>query len=280
MDNAEATPLAAGESVEITRRRSDKLEQPGTGCEAFREPASAKVINTPCETLFHQALIRARLSFETQSHPAGDRWEADIELHQKPIIIEVTNSPGEKRAKDRRERKTAALKAAGYHVYWFSNHQARTDPDRCVRQVMREHGLTAETDPVALIRRNRKGHVGAHNPNWGGGAAEVRCEQCGTSFEAHRRNGGKTARFCSSECYGKWMHEHPETVKSKRLERDWSQLAALYAAGMSSIQLAEHYGCSKRSILMKMRSLGIQPRPQGGPRVRGGLYQAGSLPGS
>lgn len=275
MDNAEATPLAAGESVEITRRRSDKQEQPGTGCEVYREPASTKVINTPCEDLFHQALIRARLSFETQSHPAGDRWEADIELHQKPIIIEVTSSPGEKRAKERRERKTAALEAAGYRVYWFSNHKARTDPDTWVWRVMRENDLRPETDPVALIRRNRDGHPGPLNPNWGGGAAEVRCEQCGKAFSAHKRNGGKPARFCGSECYGQWLHEHPEEVKSYRVERDWSELAALYAAGMSSIQLAERYECSKRTILVKMRKLGIEVRPQGGTRVPGGFYQAG-----
>ncbi len=134
MGNAEATPHAAGESVEATRRGSDEPEYPHTDCADARQPASANVINTPCEAMFHQALIRARLSFETQSHPAGDRYETDIELTQKPVVIEVTNSPGEKRAAPRRERKTAALEAAGYRVYWFSNHQARTDPDAAVRR--------------------------------------------------------------------------------------------------------------------------------------------------
>ena len=148
--------------------------------------------------MFHQALIRARLSFETQSHPAGDRYEADIELTQKPIVIEVTNSPGEKRAAPRRERKTAALEAAGYRVYWFSNHQARTDPDAAVRRVMRENGLKPEAAPTVLIRANRTGHAGALNPNWGGGPATTACEQCGkpvTARQAQRREACTVLQF-------------------------------------------------------------------------------------
>lgn len=280
MDNAEATPHAAGETVEAIRRGSDELEYPHTDCADARQPASTNVINTPCEAMFHQALIRARLSFETQSHPAGDRYEADIELTQKPIVIEVTNSPGEKRAAPRRERKTAALEAAGYRVYWFSNHQARTDPDAAVRRVMRENGLTPEAAPTVLIRANRTGHPGALNPNWGGGRPTTTCEQCGKSVTAPKRPGGKQARFCNSECYGKWMHDHPETVNSKRIQRDWSQLAALYATGMSTHQLAEHYDCSRRAVQIAMRNLGIKPRRQGGYRPPGGFIKNGIAPGS
>ncbi len=261
MGNAEATPLAAGETVEAIRRGSDEDGQPSTGCEAFREPASATVINTPCEELFHQALARARLSFETQSHPAGDRYEADIELHQARIVIEVTNSPGENRAKERRERKIAALEAAGYRVYWFSNHQARTAADKCVRLVMDENDLMPEASPVALIRVNRIGHKGDQNPNWGGGAQQVTCEQCGTAFEAHKRNGGKTARFCNPECYGKWMHEHPDAVKSKRLSLDWDELARLYVAGMTTAQLAERFGCSPGAVKVNLRKRGVLRAP-------------------
>ena len=280
MGNAEAIPLAAGESVETKRRRSDELEQPDAGCELTRAPASSTVINTPHEQLFHQALIRASLSFETQSHPGGLRWEADIELHQAPIIIEVTNSPGEKRAADRRERKTADLEAAGYRVYWFSNHQARTSADRCVYRVMRECGLTPEASPVTLIRENRIGQTGRHGSNWSGGPQVAACEQCGTTVTAHRRNGGKTARFCNSQCYGKWMHEHPETVNGKRVQIDWTGLASLYDAGMSTYQLAEHYGCSRTAVKAAMRKNGIALRPTGGFRPKGGFYQGGGLPGS
>lgn len=279
MGNAEATPPAAGESVEAIRRGSDELEQAHADCGTARRPASSKVINTPHEAMFHQALIRARLSFETQSHPAGDRYEADIELKQKPIVIEVTNSPGEKRAAPRRKRKTAALQAAGYRVYWFSNHQARTDPDACIWQVMRENGLQPEAAPTVLIRPNRTGHVGALNPNWGGGAQTAACEQCGEPVTSHKRSDGKHARFCNSECYGKWMHEHPETVNSKRLTVDWDEAERLYAAGMSCQQVGERLGCSTGAVKVNLRKRGVL-RPSGGYRPRGGFYAAGSLPGS
>ena len=268
MGNAEAIPHAAGESVEAIRRRSDEVEQPRAGCVDARPPASTKVINTPHEELFHVALIRAGLSFETQSHPAGDRFEADIELRQAPIVIEVTNSPGEKRAADRRERKTKALEAAGYRVYWFSNHQARTDADGCVRRVMRENGLHREANPAVLIRKNRTGHTRELNPNWGGGPATIACEQCGKPVTAGKRNGGKRARFCNSKCYGEWMHEHPGSVHWRRLDRDWGQLAELHASGMTRKQLAAHYGCSETAIRNEMTRQGIKPRQQGGYRPR------------
>jgi very-short-patch-repair endonuclease/endogenous inhibitor of DNA gyrase (YacG/DUF329 family) len=267
MDNAEATRPAAGESVEAIRRGSDELEYLHTDCADARQPASTNVINTPCEAMFHQALIRARLSFETQSHPAGDRYETDIELTQKPIVIEVTNSPGEKRAAPRRERKTAALEAAGYRVYWFSNHQARTDPDAAVRRVMRENGLTPEAAPTVLIRANRDGHPGALNPNWGGGPATIACEQCGKPVTAHRRNGGKRARFCSSECYGKWMHEHKVT-NNKRIMPEMADLADRYNSGMNAQQVADSYEVSRSYVMTEMRKRGIPMRQQGGLRPR------------
>ena len=280
MGNAEATPLAAGESVEAIRRGSDELEQSRADCADARKPASTNVVNTPHEALFHQALIRARLSFETQSHPAGDRYEADIELLQKPIVIEVTNSPGEKRAAPRRERKNAALRAAGYRVYWFSNHQARTAADACVRRVMDENGLVAEASPTVLIRANRMGHPGALNPNWGGGAQASTCEQCGKPVTSRRRQSGKLARFCNSQCYGKWMHEHPETINNPRPMPEMPDLAERYATGMSAQQVADSYGVSRSYVMTQMRKRGISFRPAGGYRLPGGFRQAGGFPGS
>lgn len=268
MGNAEATPPAAGKSVEATRRGSDEQEQLHADCGTARRPASSTVINTPHEAMFHQALIRARLSFETQSHPAGDRYEADIELKQKPIVIEVTNSPGAKREAPRRERKAAALEAAGYRVYWFSNHQARTDPDAAVRRVMRENGLQPEGAPTVLIRANRDGHAGPLNPNWGGGPATTACEQCGKPVTAHRRNGGKRARFCSSECYGKWMHKHPETVNNKRPMPEMADLADRYNSMSSAQEVADFYGVSRSYVMLEMRRRGIPLRPSGGYRPR------------
>lgn len=271
MGNAEATSHAARESVEAIRRGSGELEQPDAGCASARRPASTDVVNTPHEALFHQALIRARLSFETQSHPAGDRYEADIELLQARIVIEVTNSPGEKRAAPRRERKNAALAAAGYRVYWFSNHQARTAADACVRRVMEENGLRPEAAPTVLIRANRIGHPGSLNPNWGGGQVAGRCEYCGTGIVKGRRNGGKLARFCNSQCYGKWMHEHPESVNNKRVMPAMPDLAERYATGMSARQVAGSYGVSRSYVMNEMRRRGIPLRPSGGYRPPRGL---------
>lgn len=280
MGNAEATRPAAGESVEITRRRSDELEQLHADCGSARPPASTTVINTPHEVLFHQALTRACLSFETQSHPAGDRYEADIKLLQAPVIIEVHHSLGESRGADRRRRKTEAFKAAGYRVYWFSNRQVRKDADSCVRRVIRENGLQPEAEPVALIRANRAGHRGALNPNWGGGPATVACEQCGKPVTSHKRNGGKRARFCSSECYGKWMHQHPEAVNNKRIMPELPDLAARYNSGMSAQQVADSYGVSRSYVMTQMRKRGIPLRPSGGYRPPGGFHAAGGFPGS
>jgi endogenous inhibitor of DNA gyrase (YacG/DUF329 family)/very-short-patch-repair endonuclease len=227
------------------------------------------VVNTPHEALFHRALIRARLSFETQSHPAGDRWEADIELHQAPIIIEVTNSPGQTRNADRYRRKTEAFEAAGYRVYWFSNHAARTKADECVARVMAENALIPEGEPATLIRANRIGHAGSLNPNWGGGPSTIACGQCGKPVTSHKRNGGKPARFCSSECYGKWMHEHPESVNNKRVMPEMPDLAGRYNSGMNAQQVADSYGVSRSYVMTEMRRRGIPLRPSGGYRPPG-----------
>lgn len=272
MGNAEATPHAAGESVEAIRRGSDELEQPRAGCAGARLPASTKVVNTPHETLFHQALIRARLSFETQSHPAGDRWEADIELHQAPIVIEVTNSPGQTRDADRYRRKTEAFEAAGYRVYWFSNHAARTKADWCVARVMAENHLAPEANPTTLIRLNRIGHGGSLNPNWGGGPVTITCEQCGKPVTTGKRNGGKPARFCSSKCYGMWMREHPESINNKRVMPEMPDLADRYNSGMSAKQVADSYGVSRSYVMVEMRRRGIPLRPSGGYRPPGGFH--------
>lgn len=269
MGNAEATPRAAGESVESIRRGSDDVERSHVDCEDARPMASRNVVNTPHEEMFHQALIRAGLSFETQSHPAGDRWEADIELKQAPVVIEVTNSPGCSRNADRYRRKTEALEAAGYSVYWFSNHQARTNPDACVAKVMKDHNLVPEQSPTVLVRKNRIGHQKNLNPNWGGGPKPCTCEQCGAGFEARKRNGGKPARFCSYDCYWNWMNAHPEGLNANLgLNRDWSDLAELYNSGMNRRELAAHYQCSETAVSNAMRRLGIKLRPRGGPGCR------------
>ena len=66
-----------------------------------------------------------------------------------------------------------------------------------------------------------------------------------------------------------WMREHPVDLNANlRLDRDWSALRGLHDAGLTRKQLAEHYDCSQTAIRNAMRRLGIQPRPQGGARVK------------
>ncbi len=90
---------------------------------------------------------------------------------------------------------------------------------------------------------------------------------------AGKRNGGKQARFCSSKCYGEWMHEHPETVNNKRVMPEMADLADRYNSGMNARQVAASYGVSRSYVMTEMRRRGIPMRQQGGFRPR-------SLPGS
>lgn len=111
--------------------------------------------NSPSEKLLHQALIKARLSFETQSRELGRYWP-DVKLHQRPILIEV-DGWGHSMAprRDHDNRRDAALTAAGYHVVRFTNEQVDTDADSCVQQLIEQFGLLPEEKPVVLIRNRR-----------------------------------------------------------------------------------------------------------------------------
>ena len=114
-------------------------------------------MNSPQEQLFHKALLRARLSFETQLRELR-RYYPDIKLSQKPVIIEI-DSWGHllpKPAEFDRQR-DAALREAGYEVVRFMNEQVEADADACVRQVVKQFGLEPEKNPVALIRTRRGG---------------------------------------------------------------------------------------------------------------------------
>lgn len=111
--------------------------------------------NSPSEQLLHQALIKAKLSFETQSRELGRYWP-DMKLHQQPILIEVDgwgHNMAARREHD--EQRDAALTGAGYTVVRFTNEQVDADPDGCVQQLVERFGLTAEESPVALIRDRR-----------------------------------------------------------------------------------------------------------------------------
>ena len=170
--------------------------------------------NSPSEIKFQQALIDARLSFETQA-PLLNRYNADVLLHQAPIIIEV-DGWSHKFRKDSDARRDAALTRAGYQIFRFTNDQVDSDAAGCVRQVMEKCGLQPEADPVAIIRDRRTGMIREENPNWGGGPDlhDRICENCGEHFLAATRNGGKEARFCKYDCYWEWMRGRPRDERS------------------------------------------------------------------
>lgn len=111
--------------------------------------------NSPQERLIHQALIRARLSFETQSRELR-RYYPDVKLHQKPVLIEIDGWGHQMpRVVEFDRQRDAALIKAGYSVIRFTNDQVEEDPDECVRIVVEVFGLLAEENPVAVIRDHR-----------------------------------------------------------------------------------------------------------------------------
>jgi very-short-patch-repair endonuclease len=116
-------------------------------------------MNSPQERLIQQALLRARLSFETQCRIL--RFYPDVKLHQQPILIEV-DSWGHQMptAREFDQRRDALLAAAGFTVVRFTNEQAEADADLCVRKVMDTFGLVPEENPVAIIR-SRRGEPGS-----------------------------------------------------------------------------------------------------------------------
>lgn len=112
-------------------------------------------MNSPCEQLLQQALIRAALSFETQSRELG-RYYPDVKLHQQPVLVEVdgwTHFMYHKAEFD--ERRDAELRAAGFEVVRFTTEQIEADADGCVQQLIDRFGLEPEEDPVAVIRTRR-----------------------------------------------------------------------------------------------------------------------------
>jgi very-short-patch-repair endonuclease len=111
--------------------------------------------NSPSERSLHHALIKAGLSFETQSRELGRYWP-DVKLHQQPILIEVDGwahgMPARKRFDENRD---AALTAAGFTVVRLSNEEVDADADGCVQRIIETFGLAREESPVALIRDRR-----------------------------------------------------------------------------------------------------------------------------
>jgi very-short-patch-repair endonuclease len=226
-------------------------------------------VNTPIERRLHDALRAVGIGFTTQSLLL-DRYLVDIEIRQARIVIEADGAQHKLRDRQHADaERDAALKAVGCRVYRFTGSEINADSAKCIQYVIDMCGLAADEEPIFDIRTT---FAGPGHPRWKGGLSEFTCNQCGTSFKKARKHRTGDNTFCSQQCYGAWLHEHPEASK-RRLERDWSELAQLYAAGMSTKQLAKRYACSQRAILTAMRHLGIQVRPQGGYRLPGGFYK-------
>lgn len=121
-------------------------------------------MNSPWEQLFQQALIRARLSFETQCRII--RFYPDITLHQQSVLVEIDGwahtMPGPAAFDKKRD---AELTAAGYTVVRFTNEQVEADPDDCVKQLIDRFGLLPEENPVAIIRTRRGEKPASGTPN-------------------------------------------------------------------------------------------------------------------
>ena len=213
--------------------------------------------NSPLEKLLQAALMKAGLSFSTQRVLLG-RYCVDILLQQAPVVLEADGAIHHVRRMQDAER-DANLATAGYRTFRFSGSQINRGADQCVAKVIEACGLVPDTDPVADIRT---GMMGSENPHWGGGPVTVICEQCGaeTRRNAYRLNMKK--RFCNSKCYGAWLTAHPE-ASNRGLRTDFSELPALYAGGMTKVELAAHYGCSMQTIDRRMRAMDVQARPTG-----------------
>ena len=144
------------EQYEKRREATERGAFQGAQRERFRRLGlQSPKMNSPQEQLFQQALIRAALSFETQSREL-DRYYPDIKLHQQPVLVEIDSWGHQMPAAAEFDRqRDAALSEAGYTVVRFTNEQVEADVDGCVEQLVKQFGLYPEGDPVAIIRSRR-----------------------------------------------------------------------------------------------------------------------------
>jgi very-short-patch-repair endonuclease/uncharacterized protein (DUF433 family) len=213
--------------------------------------------NSPLEKLLQAALLKTGISFSTQRVLLG-RYCVDILIDQAPVIIEADGATHYLRKEQDAER-DAALSEAGYRVFRFTGAPINRDAMGCVAKVVAEAGLTLDANPVADIRT---GMMGPENPHWGGGPVTVSCAYCGAGLQRNAARATGKRSFCNQQCYGAWMHEHPEE-SNRRSKTDWSDLASLYADGMTMRELAEHYECGVNAVSGAMKRLGITARPSG-----------------
>ena len=212
--------------------------------------------NSPLEKLLQAALMKTGVSFSTQRVLLG-RYCVDILIDQAPVIIEADGALHHLH-KEKDAQRDAALTKAGYLVFRFTGTSINRDAMGCIAKVVTETGLTPDTNPVADIRT---GMTGPENPNWNGGKRTVTCTQCGAESERNAFQTQWKRIFCNSQCYGAWMHAHPEE-SNRRKNIDWSGLPALYASGLSVEELLQRYGVGKTTLYRKLRQAGITPQRQ------------------
>ena len=174
---------------------------------------AARLGGSPLEKLLHRALRKAGISFSTQKRLL-DRYLADILVTQKPVVIEADGSMHlHADSRKRGAERDAALREAGYLVFRFGGKLIVNDPDGCIRKVVEEAGLVADTEPVFDIRN---GMLGADNPRWSGGKQEWVCENCGKTFLSWPRGYGMPCRTCSKECQREWQKRTKASVTGRR----------------------------------------------------------------
>jgi len=214
---------------------------------------SGPSVNSPLEKLLHGALLRAGLSFTTQTKMC-DRYFVDIEILQKPVVIEADGRWH--RMPDRIEsdrQRDADIRALGFDVYRFDGAAINADPDACIAEVTQASGLIPDAEPVAIIKRM---NVGPDNPLWRGGMETWTCDFCGNEFQNYKANRTLDKKFCNQDCYGSWMKAHPE-ASNRWLPIDWSDVASLYESGQSVKDLAQYYECSTNTVRRALARAGV-----------------------
>ena len=174
-------------------------------------------MNTPIELRLQDALKAVGIGFRTHKRLVG-RYVVDIVLDQAPIVIEADGVIHQVHGSEYDAKRNKAHEAAGYRTFRFTGSEINSDAGACIQRVIEECDLTPDYEPVFDIKTRL---AGPDHPRWNGGPEDALCEQCGSSFQ--RRRTGRTIRFCSPQCYGKWARKTGVLRGKPRTEK---QLAA------------------------------------------------------
>ena len=210
--------------------------------------------DSPLEKLLQAALKQAGIGFTTQAHIAG-RFFADVLVNQAPVVIEA-DGHWHKLQQERDKERDEAMIEAGYRVFRFTGGELNRGADKCVQQVIEACGLVPDKEPEYVIRVSM---LGSENPNWTGGLKSSPCARCGAPTPPRNATYAYERQFCTQECRGVWMSEHPEE-SPRKLKIDWSDLPALYQGGTPLRELQERYDCSRNTLHRQLARMGVEPR--------------------